>query len=71
MHARSEQVVEVERFNPDKELGLTSEQVNQRINEGKVNISKAVIGKTTWEILRSNVFTFFNILLFTIAGFMI
>lgn len=62
---------EFERFNPEFDKGLSEEQVNQRIEQGKVNNYKAVVGKTVWEILRSNVFTFFNILLFSIAGFMI
>ena len=71
MRAHNSGIKEVERFNPNVKKGLTSEQVEQRIKEGKINTNKIIVGKTTWEILRSNVFTFFNILLFVIAGFMI
>ena len=71
MHAKVKSISEAERYNPDYKEGLTSTQVNKRLEEGYVNKTKTVVGKTTWEILRSNVFTFFNILLFSIAGFMI
>ena len=62
---------DIERFNPSIQEGLTTKQVNQRISEKLVNKTTIIVGKTTWEILRTNVFTFFNILLFVIAGFMI
>ena len=71
MHAKVKSVLDAERYNPDIESGLSSAQVNKRVEEGYVNKTKVVVGKTVWEILRSNVFTFFNILLFAIAGFMI
>ena len=71
MHARVKPVLEVERYNPDVNSGLSSTQVNKRAEEGYVNKTKVTVGKSVWEILRSNVFTFFNILLFAIAGFMI
>ena len=71
MHAKVKSVSEVERYNPDVKSGLSSAQVNKRVEEGYTNKTKVVVGKTVWEILRSNVFTFFNILLFVIAGFMI
>ena len=51
--------------------GLTTEEVNQKIEQGLVNKTKMIAGKTVWEILRTNVFSFFNILLFVIAGFVI
>ena len=72
MHVHHEQVnQEVERFNPPVDSGLTSEQVEQRIKENQVNISHVTVGKSVWEILRSNVFTLFNTMLFIIAAFMI
>ena len=58
MHAKVKSVSEAERYNPDYKVGLTSTQVNKRLEEGYVNRTKTVVGKTTWEILRSNVFTF-------------
>ena len=72
MHIHTEHTdVKIERFNPDFKAGLTSSQVEQRIKEHQVNISNTVVGKSVWEILRSNVFTFFNILLFIIVAFLI
>ena len=61
----------VTRFNPSIKEGLTNEQVNQRKTEKLTNTSKVIAGKTYWEILRTDVLSFFNILLFIIAGFMI
>ena len=59
---------EVERYNPDLNRGLTNEQVLKRrddphhlVNSVKDN------SKTVWQIIRENVFTFFNRLLIAIA----
>lgn len=59
------------RFNPSIKEGLTTDQVNQRKSEKLVNTSKVIAGKTYWEIIRTDVLSFFNILLLVIAGFMI
>lgn len=59
------------RFNPDYTFGLTNEQVKQRKQEGLVNKTKVTYGKSYGEIIVSNIFSFFNILLFIIAGFLI
>ena len=61
----------VERFNVDSSTGLSIEQVFTRINQGLTNKSKVKIGKTYLEIIFTDLFSFFNILLFVIAGFMI
>ena len=71
MRIKSKSLLEAERYNPEFKTGLSHKQVEQRKLSGFVNKTKVVVGKTVWEILRSNVFTFFNILLFAIAGFMI
>ena len=71
MHAKVKPVSEAERYNPDVNSGLSTTQINKRVEEGYINKTKVTVGKSVWEILRSNVFTFFNILLFAIAGFMI
>ena len=59
---------DVERYNPDITTGLTNEQVLKRqsdphhlVNSVKDN------SKTVWQILRENIFTFFNRLLVIIA----
>ena len=42
--------------------GLTTEEVNARIAEGKVNISDEKVGKSYGRIIRDNLFTFFNLI---------
>lgn len=60
-----------ERFTPDFNFGLTSIQVESRLNDGLKNKSGKKYSKSYWEILYTNVFTFFNILLFVIAAALI
>ncbi len=47
--------------------GLSSEIVEQRKNEGLVNIVSDVTGKSIFGIIFSNIFTFFNMLYLTIT----
>ena len=60
-----------EHFPVDLEKGLTSEQVQQRINDGLVNKTKKHVTKSYFRIVYENVFNFFNILLFLIIAAMI
>ncbi len=62
---------EAERYNPNIKTGLNDEQVNTRKEQRLVNFTKMIAGKTYWEIIRTDVLTFFNNLLFVIAGFII
>lgn len=62
---------EAPRFNPKVEDGLLSTQVELRKEQGLVNQTSLVVGKSTWEIIRTNVLSFFNILLFFLAGLLI
>ncbi len=61
----------VDRFDVNSEDGLSDEQVNQRILEGFSNFKPKSSSKSVTQILIQNLFTFFNILTFTIAGFLI
>ncbi len=61
----------VERFQPSVEQGLTHEQVQMRIKQKMTNKTKMVVGKSYLEIIVSDIFNFFNIVLFIIAGLMI
>lgn len=47
--------------------GLHIEEVNERNSLGKNNIKTQANLKTNWEIISSNVFTFFNMILFLLA----
>ena len=60
-----------ERFNATIDQGLSLEQVELRKKQKLVNKSKQAFGKTYTEIIVSNVFSFFNVLLYVIAGIMI
>ena len=60
-----------ERFAATVDQGLTSEQVELRVKQKLVNKSQQAFGKTYTEIIVSNVFSFFNVLLYVIAGIMI
>lgn len=58
---------EVVRFEADPTKGLTEAQVTQRIQEGLANVSKNKVEKSYGRIICDNLFTFFNIVLFSIA----
>lgn len=61
----------IDRFETDPNKGLNDDEVNQRILEGFVNYKPKSTSKSIPQILFQNIFTFFNILTFTIAGFLI
>lgn len=60
-----------ERYNPRYTQGLTVEQVLRRQEKKLTNQTKKAVGKTTLEILTSNLFSLFNIILYIIAGALI
>lgn len=62
-----EKIASTERYTPSNEQGLTQEQVNARETDGLNNKSKSSYTKSYWEIIKDNVFTFFNILLIALA----
>ena len=61
----------IKRRTPRYDEGLCEPEVSLRVREGLVNKTKPVYGKSYKEIILSNLFSFFNILLYIIAGFMI
>ena len=61
----------IERFNADIKSGLSNEQVELRKKQKLLNRSKKAFGKSYTEIIISNLFSFFNVLLYIIAGVMI
>ena len=62
---------QIKRFKPELQKGLPNDQVEERIKLGLVNKTNVVVGKTYLEIILSDVFSFFNVLLFIVAGLMI
>ena len=62
---------QIKRLTPAIGHGLPNGQVEERTKLGLVNKTKVVVGKTYLEIILSDVFSFFNVLLFVVAGLMI
>ena len=52
----------------DLNSGLTSNEVNQRIKEEKVNYNNQPVTKSISEIIKSNVLTYFNFLNIFLCG---
>lgn len=61
----------IERYSSSSKDGLSSEQVSTRKKQGLDNKTKIAVGKSYWEIIATNVLSFFNIILFVIAALMI
>ncbi len=59
------------RYEPNIEEGLSNELVQNRLDEGLNNKSRAGSTKSIRKIILTNVFTFFNILTVAIAGWLI
>lgn len=64
-------LLEVNRIEADTKLGLSEATVEERINQGLNNFKSVGSTKTISQIIISNIFTFFNLLTFVIAGFLI
>lgn len=62
---------DIKRFNPTAESGLDSASVSYMQSVGKVNIAKSPTNKSYTKIVLGNIFTFFNILMFAIAGLLL
>ena len=60
-------LLNAKRFDVDYKTGLTSKQVNERINDGYINYYETNTTKSYKNIFFSNIFTFFNMLMFAIA----
>ena len=60
----------IERFDADLRQGLSEEQVLLRRKQNLTNKSKKAFGKSYLEIIVSNLFSFFNVLLYAIAVLM-
>jgi len=69
--SRFKKPVNTEHFPLDLEVGLTSEQVKQRKEDGLVNKTKKNVTKSYFRIVYENVFNFFNVILFLITIAMI
>ncbi len=57
-----------ERYDPDPDVGLSSEVVQARCEQGYDNFVKKKTGKSYLSIFITNIFTFFNMLTFIVAA---
>ncbi len=62
-----ESMENIERYFPNSKEGLSSFQVAERKEHNLVNVKKKSLSKTLPQIIFRNIFTFFNILLLSIA----
>ncbi len=58
------------RYDIDPKLGLTDEIAEQRMVDELYNRTKSKSNRSVFSIVVKNIFTFFNILIFAIAGFL-
>ena len=65
---KADQLDKVERFKTDSKNGLADEQVALRVRQGLTNITENKNVKTYKSIFFGNIFTFFNLLCFLVAG---
>ena len=68
---KSKDEIVVERYNPDVEMGLTTDEVELRMMAGLANLVDSGSSKSVTNIITSNIFTFFNFLNFGIAAWLI
>lgn len=66
-HKKKDKHIEIERFNPQVKVGLTTEQVAKRKEQGLNNVVKSKNTKTYRSIIFGNIFTFFNLLCLLVA----
>lgn len=64
---KKEKDVVIERFNPQVKVGLSADQVQQRVSQGLTNIVHSKNTKTYKSIIFGNIFTFFNMLCLLVA----
>lgn len=71
MHKHDNTSKTIIRYNPKFNLGLTKDEVISRNEEHLNNETQMVVGKSNWEIIKTDVLSFFNILLFFLTGLII
>lgn len=67
MKKKSSDAADIVRLEPDVDIGLTSEQVKQRIGAGLANTPVKPPSKPVRRIIATNVFTYFNLIFAIIA----
>ena len=60
-------IIPLKRYSPELRMGLTEQQVQERVAQGEVNYAVESPSKSKKEIIYSNIFTYFNLIFFIIA----
>ena len=68
---KSEQKVELPVLRADPAVGLTAEQAEERRQAGYANTPVKTPGKSVAQIIFSNVFTYFNLIFFFLAAWLL
>lgn len=68
---KKDEKVEIKRYHPTAKEGLTSAQVEERVNSGLTNFVDTKNTKTYKSIILGNIFTFFNILCMVVCATLI
>ncbi|HRX14590.1 MAG TPA: HAD-IC family P-type ATPase, partial [Eubacteriales bacterium] len=64
-------ISKVERYAPKEKTGLNDSQVFDRFSQGLVNVDRSKKGKSTAQIIFSNIFTFFNLIYIVVSAILI
>ncbi len=59
--------VNVERYHPKSNFGLTNKEVKSRFKDGLINVDKSIATKSNADIIKDNLFTLFNFINLIIA----
>ncbi len=70
-HKSGAESAPVERIETDPGAGLTAAQVEERVAAGLTNVSSDKGTKSVWQIISSNIFTYFNMIFIVIAVILI
>lgn len=62
---------DISRYSPAVEQGLTAQQAREHTEAGLVNVTSNKASKSVGKIIRSNLFTYFNLIFFLLAGVLI
>lgn len=62
---------DIKRFNPEFKTGLNSDEVSSRNEQRLNNKVKIAVGKSTWEIIRTDVLSLFNVMLIVLGALII
>ena len=62
MRKKKQEEIIIQRYTPDKNVGLSAHQVETRKQEKLVNNTKQKTSKSYFRIFFDNIFTFFNLL---------